>query len=135
MKNKINKDWQPERGSVGVKLAAVLVVLVLLAHAGYNYIPVAYDGQSFKQEMQTVVIQSLALPSAGKPVEATKARLLRTATQNNVPADAFIEVKQLNNVLQARVSYAKPVEILPFGLYTYTYEFDHTVTPTGFLLK
>jgi len=41
MKNKIKKDWRDERGGAGVKLAAVLVVLFLLAHAGFNYIPVA----------------------------------------------------------------------------------------------
>lgn len=104
MKNKIKKDWRDERGGAGVKLAAVLVVLFLLAHAGFNYIPVAYDGESFKQEMQTAVVQGLALPNGGKPVEATKARILRAAAQSNVPADAFIEVKIVNAVIQARVA-------------------------------
>ena len=135
MKNKIKKDWRDERGGSGVKLAAVLVVLFLLAHAGFNYIPVAYDGESFKQEMQTAVVQGLALPNGGKPVEATKARILRAAAQSNVPADAFIEVKIVNAVIQARVAYSRQAEILPLGLYTYNYEFDHTATPTGFLMK
>ncbi len=112
-----------------------MLVLFLLAHAGYNYIPVAYDGESFKQEMQTAVVQGLALPNGGKPIETTKARILRAAAQSNVPADAFIEVKQVKTVVQARVAYSKQVEILPFGLYTYDYEFDNTATPTGFLLK
>ncbi len=135
MKNKIKKDWRNECGGASVKLAAVLVVLFLLAHAGYNYIPIAYDGESFKQEMQTAVVQGLALPNGGKPVETTKARILRAAAQSNVPADAFVEVKQVKTVIQARVAYSKQAEILPFGLYTYNYEFDHTATPTGFLLK
>ena len=135
MKNKINKDQQNERGSVGAKFAAVLVVLILLAHAGYNYVPVAYDGESFKQEMQTAVVQGLALPNGGKPLEATKARLLRVAAQSNIPEDAMIDVKMIKTVIQAHVSYSKQVNILPFGLYTYTYHFDHTATPTGFLLK
>ncbi|MDQ3087448.1 MAG: hypothetical protein M3Q78_02495 [Acidobacteriota bacterium] len=135
MKNKIKKDWRDERGGAGVKLAAVLVVLFLLAHAGFNYIPVAYDGESFKQEMQTAVVQGLALPNGGKPVEATKARILRAAAQSNVPADAFIEVKIVNAIIQAHVAYSRQAEILPLGLYTYNYEFDHTATPTGFLMK
>lgn len=135
MKNKISKDWRSERGSAGIKLAAVLVVLFLLAHAGYNYIPVAYDGESFKQEMQTAVVQGLALPSGGKPVEATKARIMRAAAQSNIPPDAVVEVKSVNSVIQARVAYSKQVEILPLGFYTYNYEFNHTATPTGFLLK
>jgi len=135
MKNKINKDWRDERGGAGVKLVAIMVFLFLIARAGYNYIPVAYDGESFKQEMQTAVVQGLALPNGGKPVETTKARILRAATQSNVPADAFIEVKQVKTVIQARVAFSKQVEILPFGLYTYDYEFDNTATPTGFLLQ
>jgi len=52
-----------------------------------------------------------------------------------VPADAFIEVKIVNAVIQARVAYSRQAEILPLGLYTYNYEFDHTATPTGFLMK
>ena len=135
MKNKINKDRQTERGGVGAKFAVVLVALILLAHAGYNYVPVAYDGESFKQEMQTAVVQGLALPNAGKPVEATKARILRVAAQSNIPEDAFVDVKMVKTVIEARVAYSKQVNILPFGLYTYTYQFDHTATPTGFLLK
>ena len=135
MKNKINKNQQTERGSVGAKFAAVLVVLILLAHAGYNYVPVAYDGESFKQEMQTAVVQGLALPNAGKPVEATKARILRVAAQSNIPEDAVVDVKMVKTVIEARVAYSKQVNILPFGLYSYTYQFDHTATPTGFLLK
>ncbi len=135
MKNKIYKSRETERGSVGAKFAAVMVGLILLAHAGYNYVPVAYDGESFKQEMQTAVVQGLALPNGGKPVETTKARLLRVAAQGNIPENAFIEVKMVKTVLEAHVAYSKQVNILPFGLFTYTYQFDHTATPTGFLLK
>lgn len=135
MKKLIMKDRKTERGSVGVKFAIVMVVLILLAHAGYNYVPVAYAGESFKQEMQTAVVQGLALPNAGKPVEATKARILRVAAQSDIPDDAFIEVKMVKTVIQARVSYSKQVQLLPFGLYTYTYHFDHTAAPTGYLLK
>ena len=32
-----------ERGGAGVKLAFILVALFLIAHAGYNFIPVAYE--------------------------------------------------------------------------------------------
>lgn len=135
MKNKIYKDRQTERGSVGVKLAAMLGVIILLAHAGYNYIPVAYDGESLKQEMQTAVVQGLALPNAKVMVDTTKARILRVGAQNNLPPDAIVEVKLLKSSIEARVAYSRQVHILPFGLYNYTYNFDHTVTPSGFLLK
>ena len=133
---KASKNRGSERGSASTKLLMVLVVLGLLANAGINYVPVAYEAESFKQEMQTVIIQSMAVRSNGtSPVNITKNRLSRAAQANNIPSDAFMDVRQINNVLQARVYYAKPVTILPLGIYTYNYEFDHTATPTGFLAK
>lgn len=125
-----------ERGGAGFKLVVVLLGLYLIAHAGYNYIPTAYEAENFKQEMQTAVVQAVALP--GNNMSATdvlKTKILRAAANNNVPANALIEIKPINNVMRAHVSYVKPVEILPFGIYKYNYQFDNTATPTGFLFK
>jgi hypothetical protein len=135
--NKIDARHQAERGGAGVKLVLILLVLFLLGNAGLNFIPVAYEGENFKQEMQTAVVQGLASPiNAGKPTDLVKAKLQRAAASNNLPPDAFMEVKQpQNGNIQARVVYAKPISILPFGIYTYNYEFDHTATPVGFLTK
>ena len=33
-------------------LIVVIAILFLMAHAGYNYIPVAYEGANFMQDMQ-----------------------------------------------------------------------------------
>ena len=130
------KHQKSEYGGAGVKLTLVLVVLFLLAHAAYNYIPVAYDSANFKQEMQTAVVQAAALQGGNQTaVDSVKAKLRRAAANNNVPTDALIEVKPMNNVVRAHVSYVKPVNILPFGLYKYNYQFDDTATPTGFLFK
>jgi hypothetical protein len=54
---------------------------------------------------------------------------------NNVPADAAVEIKAVQGVVQAHVAYTKPVKILPFGLYTYTYSFNYLAIPNGYLLK
>ena len=125
-----------ERGGAGVKLTIVLVILFLIGHAGINYIPVAYSAESFKSEMYTAVVQGLAMPGRGmSPVDAVKERVLRAAKSNDVPEDAVMDVKMVNKVVQAHVVYTKPVSILPLGVYTYDYHFDHTATPTGFLLK
>jgi hypothetical protein len=124
-----------ERGGAGVKFLIIFVVLILAANAGYNYIPVAYAGESFRQEMQTAVVNGLALPGRLNPVDVIKAKVQRAAADNDVPSDAVIEIKQVGNVVQAHAVYTKPVSILPFGIYTYTYHFDHTATPTGYLLK
>jgi hypothetical protein len=138
MKENTKSDYcsqRRQRGSAGIKLVVILMVLFLIANAGFNFVPVAYSGENFKQEMHTAVLQGFALPNAGDPVGKTKVKIRSVADVNNIPPDALIEVKLVNNVLQAHVAYSKSVEILPFGLYTYNYHFDHTATPNGFLTK
>lgn len=135
MKEYLIKDYRNERGGAGVKMLAILVILFLIANAGYNYIPVAYQGASFKEEMQTAVMQGSALPNGGNPIGTTQARIKRVANSNNIPLDAFIEVKQINNAIQAHVIYSKKVNMLPFGLYVYNYQFDHVAMLGGFLMK
>lgn len=134
--SKIMKNQQLERGGSSLKLLMVLLGLFLIAHAGFNYIPVAYQGESFKQDMQTAVVQAVALPGANLTMlDSAKRKVLTAATNNNIPVDAVIEVKQVGNVTQAHVRYSKKVNILPFGLYKYNYQFDNVATPTGFLFK
>jgi hypothetical protein len=134
--NKASKNRRSERGGAGAKLLIVVTILFLIGNAGFNYIPVAYEAQDFKQEMQTAVVQGLALPTGGaKPADAIKARIIKAAKANDLPVDTFMDVRQVNNVVQARVNYSKPIAVLPLGLYTYNYEFDHTATPTGFMVK
>lgn len=124
-----------ERGGAGVKLLFVGLILFLVAHAGYNYIPVAYEAESMKQEMQTAVLQGTALPSHRNPVGVVKQRLQKAAVEYNLPTDAFIDVKQINNVVQARVYYKKQVNMFPLGIWSREYIFDQTAAPSGFLMK
>lgn len=133
--NNSTRNRDNERGSAGVKFVVVLGVLLLVANAAYNYVPVAYSAESLRTDMQTAVVQGLALPGRLNPVDNVKSRIQQAATRNEVPADAIIEVQQKGNVITAHVVYSTPVHILPFGIYTYTYRFDHTATPTGFLMK
>jgi len=133
---RLEKDHTSERGSASTKAFLVIFVLALAAHAGFNYVPVAYDGESFKQEMQTAVVNGMALPHGVKPVDNVTARIKKAAHDNDVPDDAVMDVKQQGaGVVTAHVMYSKPVGILPFGLYNYTYQFDYTAQPVGFLTK
>jgi hypothetical protein len=129
------KQRDGEHGGAGVKFLIFLGLLMLIAHAGYNYVPVAYSAESLRTEMQTAVLQGIALPGKANPIDNVKARIHRAIEQNDIPAEALVEVKQAGNALTAHVAYSKNVNILPFGLYKYSYNFDHTATPTGFLLK
>ena len=114
----------------------VVAVLALVANAGYNFIPVAYQGESFKQEMSTIVLNSVSLPSThGKPTEVIKFRLATSAKNSSLPYETFIDVKQKNKILTARVYYKKTIPVLPFGAYDYQYVFDHTASPSGFLTQ
>lgn len=133
--NKHVRDRESERGSASSKFAITLTVILLVANAGYNYVPVAYEAESLRTEMQTAVLQGLALPGKLSPVDNVKARLQRAFVQNNVPSNALMDVKQAGNSLTARVAFTKPINILPFGLYKYNYVFDYTATPSGFLLN
>lgn len=130
------KNQTTERGSAGVKLMIVLLVLYAVAHAAYNYIPVAYEGENFKQEMQTAVVQGVALPGSNlTAADTVKIKLKKAAVNNSLPSDAVIDVKPVNSVVQAHVRYVKQINMLPFGIYKYNYQFDNTATPTGFLFK
>ncbi len=134
MKNCI-KARDSELGSAGVKFLIFIGLLFLIAHAGYNYVPVAYSAESLRTDMQTAVLQGMALPGKVNPVDNVKARIVKAIQLNDIPPEALVEVKQTGNALTAHVSYTKQVNILPFGIYKYNYVFDHTATPTGFLLK
>ena len=133
MNNRAN-DRSGEHGSAGVKFVCTLAVLALVANAAINYVPVAYSAESLRADMQTAVIQGLALPGKVNPVENVKARIQQSVQKNELPADTMIDVRQKGNAITAHVIYSKPVNVLPFGIYTYTYRFDHTATPTGFLM-
>ncbi len=131
----IKNDRSSERGGAGVKLLCVAVVLGMIGHAGYNYIPVAYEAASLRQEMDTAVVKGLATSGRMKPLEVVQASVERALRDNNAPADAIVEIKPEGGVVQAHVAYTKSVKMLPFGLYKYNYNFDYVAAPTGYLMK
>ena len=133
--NNLERDRSSERGSAAVKFLAVALVIVLCANAGYNYIPVAYEGATLREAMDTAVVKGLAASGQMKPLDVVKASVEKAVRENNVPPDAFVEIKPAGTVVQARISYTKQVSILPFGIYKYKYNFNYLATPSGYLLK
>ena len=134
MKNSMNHRTS-ERGSAGVKFLIIMFVLVLLAHAGYQYIPVAYQGASFKQEMDTAVVKGLAASGRMKPAEVVAAHIQKATFDYQIPSDAVVDIVPMEGHIQAHVAYQRPVNMLPFGLFKYNYKFDYTAAPSGYLLK
>ncbi len=134
MKNSAN-NRSSERGSAGTKFLIIAVILVLIGNGAANYIPVAYNGASFKAEMDAAVVKALAASGQMKPLDIVNGTVRRAIADYDVPEDAFIEIKPVNGVIQAHVVFSKQVNILPFGIYKYDYEFDYVARPVGFLLK
>ncbi|NOT47204.1 MAG: hypothetical protein HOP17_05575 [Acidobacteria bacterium] len=134
MKNTVNA-LSSERGSAGIKFLLIAMVLAIVGNAGINYVPVAYEGANLKQEMDTAVVKGLATGPRMNPIDVVKASLQKAMFENNVPPDAFVEVKQTPGSVQAQVVYSKQVSMLPFGLYKYKYDFNYVAVPTGYLLK
>lgn len=133
---KVNNDRKSEHGGAGVKFLLAFVVIILLANAGYNFVPIAYQGATFKQDMDTAVVQGNVVPMArASPIEAVRFKLSQAARANQIPENALVEVRQNGKNVIGRVRYAKYVELLPFGMFQYTYTFDHTASPNGYLEK
>ncbi|HSK70802.1 MAG TPA: hypothetical protein VK892_03835 [Pyrinomonadaceae bacterium] len=130
-----NTYRKQERGGAGIKFLIVLTIIFLIGNAGYNYIPVAYQAENFKSELETAVVKGAVMPTRATPLDAVKMRVRGAMTINQIPDDATVDIKMVKNVIQARVAYSKEVELMPFGIYKYSYQFDHTATPAGFLLK
>ncbi|HEX6125177.1 MAG TPA: hypothetical protein VFZ23_07365 [Pyrinomonadaceae bacterium] len=132
---KFKNDRHSERGAATVKFLLVFLILGLTANAGFNYVPVAYEGASFRQEMDTAVVKALAASGRIKPLEVVQASIKKASHEYNLPEDAYVDIKPVNGVVEAHVSYTRPVNMLPFGIYKYEYNFDHTARPVGYLLK
>ena len=132
---KFKTDRSSERGGAGVKFLFVFLFLALVAHAGFNYVPVAYEAASFRQEMDTAVVKGLGASGRIQPLTVVTASVKKAAFDYNIPPDAFVEIKPVNGVIEAHVQYQREVNMLPFGAYKYTYSFDHVARPTGYLMK
>jgi hypothetical protein len=115
-----------EVGGAKISLLVVVVVLGSLIHAGYHYLPVVYQAESFKTEMHTAQVQLQASPwGQGTPADRLKTKLRKLGNEYGVPADAEIVTSQSpGGGITARVTYNKEVPILPFGIYTLDYTFD-----------
>jgi len=135
MKKLNSSNRTSERGSAGVKFMLVFLVVVLVANAGINYIPVAYQGASFRQEMDTAVVKGLGISGRINPLDAVTASIKKASMDYEIPDDAFVEIKPVRGVVEAHVAYQRQVNMLPFGLYKYNYDFDYVAKPVGYLLK
>jgi hypothetical protein len=119
------KDY--ERGAARLKFILIIALIAALAYIGFQYVPVAYQGEKFKGAMQKAVNDADTL---GQSNDVLRVKLISDAKEWNIPPDAEITTERTpEGRFKAHVQYKRPVVF--FG-YTHTYSFDHTATSTGF---
>jgi hypothetical protein len=116
-----------ERGSANLKFVIVMVIMISSAYAGYLYVPVAFQANTFKDLMQHYA--DVAAAQGYSPAWAGE-QLLKNGPEYQIPANAVITPLAKDNRVEIRVQYVRAIE---FPGYTYNYEFDHTVKSTAFL--
>jgi hypothetical protein len=122
-----SKSFENQQGGTKLYALVAIVALGLLIHAGWNYLPAAYQCESFKTEMHTATVQVLAMPHGAEALsDKLKKRIRIAGNENGVPANAIIEVTEANNSIKAHVRFTREINLLPFGLYKYQYQFDNT---------
>lgn len=123
------KNRNGERGSARLKLLLFLIVVAVVAYAGYLYVPVSYNSYLFKDVMQQKVNAAAAL---GHPANWVRDQLVKSAPEYDIPADAQILPAVRDGRVEVQVQFTRPIE---FPGYVYEYNFDHTVQSTEFLSK
>ena len=116
-----------ERGSATLKFVVVMAIMCSTAYAGYLYVPVAYQANTFKELMQHYADVAVA---QGYAPSWSEEQLRKSAPEYQIPANAIITSAQRDNRIEVRVQFVRVIE---FPGYTYNYEFDQTVKSTAFL--
>ncbi len=116
-----------ERGGARLKFIIVVAVIAAVAYAGYQFIPIAYQGYQIKDLMQHDVDTAVAL---GQPASWIRDQLVKSSPEYGIPADAIITPTQQDNRMEVRVQYTQPIE---FPGFVYNYQFDHTAKSATFL--
>jgi hypothetical protein len=127
MNKKVFLNRQGERGGARLKFVIVMVVIAVVAYAGYLYMPVAYDAYYFKDVMQNKVDMAV---TQGYETVWVRDQLVKSGPEYHVPPDALITPTAKDNRVEVRVQFTRPIE-LPG--YTYHYEFDYTAKSTAFI--
>lgn len=119
-----------ERGGTRLTFLIVVALLVGGGYFAYNYIPVAYSGAKYKEEMQRAVDQAAAM---GRGVDWINSEITKAGQLNDVPAGAEVRVDKLGQGgYRATAKYTHPINLVFFN---YNYNFEESVTSSSFLVQ
>lgn len=116
-----------ERGSANLKFLIVMAILGATAYAGYLYVPVAFNANTYKDLMQHYADLGAG---QGYPPKWVGEQLAKSGPEYGIPEDAIITPVQRDGRIEVRVQFVKVIE---FPGYPYNYEFDYTAKSTAFL--
>lgn len=119
--------WATEQGGSRFNFLLVVVVIAVVAYAGYQYVPVAYQASQFKVFMSDTVNNAAV---TDKNAAWAEDQLRKNLKNYGVPADALVTVANREARIEAHVEYSIPV---PLVVTTYQYKFDHTARSANFV--
>jgi hypothetical protein len=127
----MNKNRKNEMGGARLKFLVISTIIISCAYMGYQYIPVAFQAYQYKDLMQHYA--DVAGAQGYKPGWAGD-QLAKSAAEYQIPPNVSITPVVRESRVEVRVQYSVPIEMLPGGLWTYSYDFDHTVKSTAFYI-
>ena len=116
-----------ERGGARLKFVVVAAIIAAVGYAGYQFIPVAYQGYQLKDLMQHYVDTAVA---TGKSPDWVREQLVKSSVDYGIPQNAIITPELENERMQVRVQFPRPIE---FPGFTINYDFDYTAKSAAFL--
>ena len=104
-----------------------MAIMGSCAYAGYLYVPVAFQANTYKDLMQHYA--DVAAMQGYSTTWVTE-QLTKAGPEYGVPPDAVITPVMRDQRMEVRVQFVRVIE---FPGYPYNYEFDSTVRSTAFL--
>ena len=132
-----NSEFVVRRGELGgsrITLTIVLVVLALSIFAGYNFIPIAFADSDIKTQLQTIATNAVILPASttgNQHINWSTTEMNRLANSYEIPKTAF-KAEMVGPAVKCSINLKRKIPILPFGIYTYEYDFVHSATSAGY---
>lgn len=116
-----------ERGASRLNFLIFVLLLGAAVYAAYLYAPVAYQASLYKVHMQDTIDKAVA---TGQGTAWAESQLKASAVDYGVPPDATYKIELRDGRMQATTHWVRPI-VSP--VYTYRYEFNHTVKSGNFL--
>lgn len=119
-----------QHGGARLNFLIIITIVAAIAYVGYQYVPVAFQTSLFKVFMQDTVDKAVATGQTSSSLIENQFR--GRASDYGMPSDARIVVQRIDNRIEARVSWTRPIPLLG---YVYQHNFDHTVKSSTFLTR